>query len=318
MSPGRKPSRSPASTAGRTSTMRRTASLVSASTAAATARNVLPVPAGPMPNVRSRSRIARVYATWCGPRARMLRRRVLIVSPPSSPPDESSASLRMCSASAMCTRSGSSSSVAASSNRSSSTRLPRRVASSSPTSSKRLPRLLILIASCRSIWRRCSSNWPERDASRRGSSGLRITLSECSFFAAASGNGLLRRAREEATPQRIAQRLRDQDVGETADERGVADEVHPPVVLGAAGELARRLRRRALDEDPLHRAGHRAADRRGLLVQERLEPLEPPLFHLARQVGQLGGRGAGPRAIYKGERLVEAYAARELERRLEI
>src|SRR3546814_6587502 len=45
-SPGRKPSFSPASTAGRTSTSRCTRDSFKASTALATARKVLPVPAG--------------------------------------------------------------------------------------------------------------------------------------------------------------------------------------------------------------------------------------------------------------------------------
>src|SRR3954462_12795457 len=67
-SPGRKPSRSPASTAGRTSTMRFTLSRSSASTAQATARYVLPVPAGPMPKVQSCARIFSMYCTWCGVR----------------------------------------------------------------------------------------------------------------------------------------------------------------------------------------------------------------------------------------------------------
>ena len=71
MSPGRKPSRSPASTAGRTSTMRRTLPECSASTALATARYVLPVPAGPMPNVRSLTRTWSRYCRWFGPRPRM-------------------------------------------------------------------------------------------------------------------------------------------------------------------------------------------------------------------------------------------------------
>src|SRR3954463_16446406 len=50
-SPGRKPSRSPASTAGRVRMIRLTSRRLSAAAAIATARNVLPVPAGPIPNV---------------------------------------------------------------------------------------------------------------------------------------------------------------------------------------------------------------------------------------------------------------------------
>ncbi len=50
-SPGRNPSRSPASTAGRVRMMRPTSLSESAFTASAIARYVLPVPAGPIPNV---------------------------------------------------------------------------------------------------------------------------------------------------------------------------------------------------------------------------------------------------------------------------
>ena len=45
------PSRSPASTAGRVRMIRLTSRRLSAAAASATARNVLPVPAGPIPNV---------------------------------------------------------------------------------------------------------------------------------------------------------------------------------------------------------------------------------------------------------------------------
>ena len=52
-SPGRKPNASPASTAGRVRMMRPTSSLRSAASALDMARNVLPVPAGPIPNTTS-------------------------------------------------------------------------------------------------------------------------------------------------------------------------------------------------------------------------------------------------------------------------
>ncbi len=55
-SPGRKPSRSPASTAGRVRMMRSTSLACSACTAMATASQLLPVPAGPRPKVMMLSR----------------------------------------------------------------------------------------------------------------------------------------------------------------------------------------------------------------------------------------------------------------------
>ena len=57
-SPGRKPSRSPASTAGRVRMIRLTSRRDSAAVAIAIARNVLPVPAGPTPKVTVERRIA--------------------------------------------------------------------------------------------------------------------------------------------------------------------------------------------------------------------------------------------------------------------
>ena len=57
-SPGRNPSRSPASTAGRVRMIRCTCLACSACTAIATASQDLPVPAGPMPNVMTFSAMA--------------------------------------------------------------------------------------------------------------------------------------------------------------------------------------------------------------------------------------------------------------------
>ncbi|MNC90048.1 hypothetical protein D3C83_60920 [compost metagenome] len=61
-SPGRKPSFSPASTAGRVRIMRETLFFISSATAMAIARYVLPVPAGPMPKTMSKERMASMYA----------------------------------------------------------------------------------------------------------------------------------------------------------------------------------------------------------------------------------------------------------------
>ena len=57
-SPGRNPSRSPASTAGRVRMMRSTWPAWSAPTAMATASQLLPVPAGPIPKVTTWSAMA--------------------------------------------------------------------------------------------------------------------------------------------------------------------------------------------------------------------------------------------------------------------
>src|SRR6516225_7538031 len=62
--PGRKPSRSPASTAGRVRMIRVTSLACSAFTALAMARYVLPVPAGPMQNTIVWLSIASTYRFW--------------------------------------------------------------------------------------------------------------------------------------------------------------------------------------------------------------------------------------------------------------
>jgi len=61
-SPGRKPSFSPASTAGRAMMMRFTFFCMSDAAAMAMARYVLPVPAGPMPKIKSWVRMASTYS----------------------------------------------------------------------------------------------------------------------------------------------------------------------------------------------------------------------------------------------------------------
>ena len=75
MSPGKKPKRSPASTAGRVRMMRSTSPACRARTAIATASHDLPVPAGPMPKVTTLSAIASTYAfstqMWVKPTSEM-------------------------------------------------------------------------------------------------------------------------------------------------------------------------------------------------------------------------------------------------------
>src|SRR5438034_9521229 len=64
--PGREPRGAPACTAGRVCTIRATSRFISADTAIATARNDLPVPAGPMAKTMSCLRIASTYRFWPG------------------------------------------------------------------------------------------------------------------------------------------------------------------------------------------------------------------------------------------------------------
>src|SRR6184192_1441439 len=89
-SPGRNPRLSPASTAGRASTMRRTRLRARASTAIATARYVFPVPAGPMPITMSCCAIACRYSRCPAVFAWITRRspgRMILYSPSGVRPD---------------------------------------------------------------------------------------------------------------------------------------------------------------------------------------------------------------------------------------
>ena len=51
-------------------------------------------------------------------------------------------------------------------------------------------------------------------------------------------------------------------------------EVDDAVVVGAAGEFARILFRRAFDQNALRRADHGVADRLRLGLEQRLQPLQ--------------------------------------------
>ena len=146
----------------------------------------------------------------------------------------------------------------------------------------------------------------QHDGQRR----FEFRVRQATDFCVACGN--------ETTSQAVAHGLGDDDVGELADERRRADEVDPALVLGAARELARVLLRLALDEDALHGADHAAADRGRLLVDERLQPFEPVLLDLVRQVLELGGRRSGPRAVDEAERLIEADRPNQAQRLLEV
>ena len=214
----------------------------------------------------------------------------------------------MCSASARCTRSRSSSSVSARSNRSSSTRRPRSAASSAPDELEAvaavvdpdaelpldLPQVLVeLPADAREAPRIVGR---QHDGQRR--SGLRCFRQRISAVAPAT--------------RRPLKQLRMGSVMTTSANWPTSDggpmkltqrwfSVRP-ASSRAFFLLSRSTRMRCT------RADHRAADRGGLLVDERLQPLEPLLLHLVRQVLEIRGRRAGPRAVDEAERLIEADA----------
>ena len=106
----------------------------------------------------------------------------------------------------------------------------------------------------------------------------------------------LRAGSREPAAQRIRHRLGDLDVDVAVDQRGRPVEVDPAVVAGAARELAGVAARRALDQHALYGADHRSRVARGLLADQRLQPLEPPLLFIVRHVV----RAARPRAFRDG------------------
>ena len=157
MSPGRKPRRSPASTAGRVSTMRCTVLRSSASTAQATARKVLPVPAGPMPKLMSCVSMWRRYCSWFGVRAARSARRVCSTMRPAS-----GAAVSGCGWRSACCSASASIGCAAPSYKRCSRASAASAAARSPSMRKRSLRCEMLTPSERSMVRRCSSTAPHR------------------------------------------------------------------------------------------------------------------------------------------------------------
>jgi len=122
----------------------------------------------------------------------------------------------------------------------------------------------------------------------------------------AAGGGAWRTAGRlrQAPAQAVRARLGDDHVDEAADEGGGSGEVHPAVVGGAAGELARVLLRRPLDEHTLAGADHRQADGARLGLELRLQARQALLLDGRPDViGERGRRRAGPAAVEEAERL---------------
>src|SRR6056297_3179761 len=310
-SPGRKPSRSPASTAGRTSTMRWTRSVSSASTAQATARKVLPVPAGPTPKLTSSREMRSRYRRWLGPRARI---RPLRVRMPTSAWSSSGSSrpeawrLRLTSAEVSTSRSVWRKSFLM-------TRRAALVASGSPSMAKMLPRELMSTPRRFSISRRCSSNGPHRLASRWLSAGSSSMVTGEVVWLMKSGH----LACGDPAAQRIGHGRGDLDIGEVSDQRFRSGEVDHPIVLSASGQFARVLAAGAFDQHTLGGPDHGLGDRSRLGVELGLKRLEPGLLLFLRHViGQAGGRRAGARRVDEAEALVEIQVADQFHGLIEI
>src|SRR4249919_1876916 len=319
-SPGRKPSFSPASTAGRTSNSRCTRDSFSASTALATARKVLPVPAGPTPKLMSWVEIACRYLAWLAPRPRTTPRLTRIsiscgtksASPPAAATREIFAALRrrwiLC---------GSKSSTSLSAYRLRSSASAARAASDSPLTRNTLARLAISTPRRDSIWRRCSSNGQARLARRSASSGSRVKSRWAAVlkgvgdkpgesFPLPGSSGQFVGALD-AAAQRIRHDFRYQDIDELADQPGVAGEINVAHVFRTAGEFARVAGARLLHQNLLHGPDHAFRNGAGIAVEQRLQACQPGLFlrrrGFVRQAGR--GRARAPR-VDEGKALVEA------------
>ena len=134
--------------------MRCTALRSKASTAHATAKYVLPVPAGPMPKVMSWAGILAKYVSWLGVRARKSLRRVCNATPPSASIDASPASIS-CTISVGIVR-------AARSYKACKTSIARVALALCPSILNCSCLWAILTSSANSIVRKCSSVGPQR------------------------------------------------------------------------------------------------------------------------------------------------------------
>src|SRR6056297_642218 len=291
--------------------MRWTRSVSSASTAQATARKVLPVPAGPTPKLTSSLEMRSRYRRWLGPRARI---RPLRVRMPTSAWSSSGSSrpeacrLRLTNAEVSTSRSVWRKSFLM-------TRRAALVASGSPSMAKMLPRELISTPRRFSISLRCSSNGPHRLASRWLSAGSSSMVTGEVVWLMASGH----LARGDSTAQRIGHGRSDLEFHEIADQRFRPREVDHTVVLGAPGQLALVLAAGAFDQHTLGGPHHGLGDGRSLLVELGLEFLEPGLLLFHRHVvRQPGGRRARARGIDEAEALVEIQVADQFHGLIEI
>src|SRR6202521_3551157 len=108
----------------------------------------------------------------------------------------------------------------------------------------------------------------------------------------------------QAPAQAVRVRLGDDHVDEAADEGGRCGEVHPAVVGGADGELARVPLRGPLYEHTLAGADHALADGARLGLELRLQACQALLLDGRLDlIGERGRRRAGPAAVEEAERL---------------
>ena len=273
----------------------------------------MPVPAGPMPNVRSCARMLSRYSRWLRAARRGCRRAACGRRPRPQPSGATRiVGLRKAEfLHARCTRSGDIASLADSSN----IRRSTAVARSRPAPAGRAPAA-----------RGRGGALRRRGAPRCGAGSL---PSDRAKFASRALSG--------APPARCS-RDRERDRSSDAPLRGSRDRrprsefgiasvmttsANRPMSAAGPSKFTQRLFSvrpaswRAsrfdgtLDQHALHGADHRCADRARLRVELRLQPLEALLLHFVRHVVRQRRRGrAGPPAVDEAEGLVEADVAR--------
>ena len=129
----------------------------------------------------------------------------------------------------------------------------------------------------------------------------------------------MRGIRGESRSECVGHRLRDDHVDHLANQVHRPFEVDDAIVLRPTAELERVATRHPLHEDALHRADHTVRDLVGLLIDARLQSLQPlELDLLGRIVGEIRRRRAGTPRIDERKRGVETDVVDELHRLVEI
>ena len=111
----------------------------------------------------------------------------------------------------------------------------------------------------------------------------------------------------------------DADMDEMADQRRIAGQINDAVVVSSPEKFLGIFLRDALEQHALHRADHLLADFPRLLIDLRLQALQPFEFDLRRRVvGQISRGCARARAVDEAVGFVEIHVLDQLHCRCKI